>query len=158
MHVARENCGANSPSEFSNLFDLEQREPAAHRFLSSDCNSLGGVVSEFGIHCMLLAHQQIGLTVLAFYADRQALPNAFFCAFSVLRTAQIVGDVAGHIKHFALDDDFLPLHGWTLDDDLLPLRERMPSALREIQPKRGYARQDNYRGCNLQQPGGAPAS
>src|SRR6266480_4331041 len=32
----------------------------------------------------------------------------------------------------------------------------MPSALREIQPNRGYARQDNYRGCNLQQPGGCP--
>src|SRR4030095_2494245 len=121
-----------------------------------DCNSLSGVVSEFRVHCLLLAHQQIDLTILTFYPNRQALPNALSCTFSVLRTAQIVGDVAGHIQHFALDDDFLPLHGWTLDDDLLPLHEWMPSALREIQPKRGYARQDNYRRCNLQQPGGRP--
>src|SRR4030095_16683202 len=136
-------CGSlRSPSGFPNLFDLEQREPVAHGFHSSDCNSLSGVVSEFRVHWLFLAHQQIDLTVLAFYADRQAPPNARFCAFSVLRTAQIVGDVAGHIKHFALDDDFLPLYGGTLDDDLLPLREWMPSALREIQPKRGYARQD----------------
>jgi hypothetical protein len=127
-----------SPSEFANLFDLEQREPVAHSFLSSDCNSLGGVVSEFGVHWLGLAHQQIGLTVLTLYPDRQALPNARFCAFSVLRTTQIVGDVAGHIQHFALDDDFLPLH------------KLMSSALRQIQPNRGYARHDNYRGCKLQ--------
>jgi len=31
--------------------------------------------------------------------------------------AQIVGDVAGHIQHLALDDDFLPLHGWTLENE-----------------------------------------
>jgi hypothetical protein len=46
-----------SASEFPNLFDLEQREPVAHSFLSSDCNRLGGVVSEFGVHCLLLTHQ-----------------------------------------------------------------------------------------------------
>src|SRR4029450_13148038 len=127
-----------SPSEFANLFDFELREPVAHSFLSSDCNSLGGVVSEFGVNWLRLAHQQIGLTVLTFYTNRQALPNAIFCTFSVLRTAQIVGDVAGHIQHFALDDDFLPLH------------KLMSSALRQIHPNRGYARQDNYRGCKLQ--------
>src|SRR4030095_414686 len=138
-----------SPSEFANLFDLEQREPVAHSFLSSDCNSFGSVVSEFGVHWLGLAHQQIGLTVLTFYPDRQALSNARFSAFSVLRTAQIVGDVAGHIQHFALDDDLSPLHGWMLDNDFLPLHKLMSSALRQIEPNRGYAGQDNYRGCKL---------
>src|SRR4029453_2044632 len=139
-----------SPPEFANLLALEQREPVAHSFLSSDRNSLSGVVSQFAVHWLCLAHKYIGLTVLTFYPDRQALPNAIFCTFSVLRTAQIVGNVAGHIQHFALDDDLLPLHGWTLDDDFLPLHKLMSSALRQIEPNRGYAGQDNYRGCKLQ--------
>src|SRR4030095_14718562 len=99
-----------SPSEFANLFDFELREPVAHSFLSSDCYSRGGRVSELGVNWLRLAHQQIGLTVLTFYADRQALPNAIFCTFSVLRTAQIVGDVTGRIKHFALEHDFRPVY------------------------------------------------
>src|SRR5262245_13820144 len=127
-----------SPSEFSNLFDLEQREAIAHGFLSFDCNSLRGVVSEFRVDCLLLAHQQISLAVLTLYPDRQAFSNAIFGALSVLWTAPFVGDIAGHIQYFAFDDDFLTL------------RERTPFALPQIQPDCGNPCQEDDRRCKLQ--------
>jgi hypothetical protein len=84
-------CPRRSLSEFPNLFYLKQREASALRFDSPDCNGLGGVISEFSVYWLLLADQQIGLTVLTFQPDWQALPNACFCAFSVLRPAKIMG-------------------------------------------------------------------
>ena len=40
----RENYGADPPSEFSNLFDSEQREPTADSCPPSDCHRLAGVI------------------------------------------------------------------------------------------------------------------
>jgi hypothetical protein len=55
-----------SPSGLPDLFDPKQREPVAHSFPSSNCNSLGGVVSEFGVQWVRLAYQQVDLTVFTF--------------------------------------------------------------------------------------------
>src|SRR6266446_1367427 len=126
------------PLEFPNLFDLEKRKPGPRSCVACDCNRLGRVVSQFVVHCLLLTDQQIGFTVLAFYPNWQALTNTVSCALSVLWTARILGDVAGHIKHFTPNDDFLPLHEWRA------------SALRQIKPNRGYACQNNYRYCKAQ--------
>ena len=58
-----------------NLFNLELCEPVAYSFFSSDCNSLSGVVSEFGVHWLRFAHQQIGLAVLTSFLSRPAGPS-----------------------------------------------------------------------------------
>src|SRR5439155_21759499 len=87
-------------SEFPNLFDLQLRESVAHGFLSSDCNDLGGVIRELGIHRVSSPTcQQIDFTVFTFYPDRQAASDAVACASSVFGAAQIVGDVASTSEH-----------------------------------------------------------
>jgi hypothetical protein len=95
-------------SQFPNFFDLKLREAVSHGLPSFDCYGLGSIVRHLGVNGMAdFAGQQIHLSILSFDSGGQTASDAVSGAFGVIGTAQVVGDVASHIEHFASDENFL---------------------------------------------------
>src|SRR5256886_16619010 len=106
-------------SQFPNFFDLKLREAVSHGLPSFDCYSLGSVVRHLGVDRLAdFASQQIHLSILSFDSSGQTASDAVSGALGVIGTAQVIGDVASHIEHFASHENFLRA------------RERMVAALR----------------------------
>jgi hypothetical protein len=83
-------------------------------------------------------NQEIDLPISSLDAGWQTLLDAVLSTLSMVRSAHVVGNVTGHIKYFALDDD------------LVPLNKPLTFALPQIQRNSGYACRDDYRRCKLQ--------
>src|SRR5262245_26423552 len=72
------------------------------------------------------AGQQIYLSILSFDSSRLPTSDAYSCAFGVIGTAQVGGDVTSHIEHFASHENFLRT------------QDRMVAALRPFHQKRSH--------------------
>src|SRR5438552_9123682 len=98
----RRRCENPRLSKFPNLFDLKLRETIANAFLTFNRNNLSSVICQFSVDRVSgLASQQVNLAILTLYPNRQPIPDADSCALGVVRTTQVVGNVARHIEHFA---------------------------------------------------------
>ena len=119
------------PSQFANFFDLKLREAVSHGLPSFDCYNLGSVARHLGVYRMAeFASQQIHLSILGFDSGRLPASDTHSRTFGMIRTAQVVSDVAGHIEHFAGHDNFLRARGRTM------------AALRPLHHQQGYTCRD----------------
>ena len=97
------------PSQFPNFFDLKLREAVSHGLPSFDCYNLGSVARHLGVYRMAeFASQQIHLSILRFDSSGQTASDAVSGALGMLGTAQVVGDVASQIEHFAGHENLVP--------------------------------------------------
>src|SRR5262245_31508855 len=102
--ASRRERGSQSP----NFFDLKLREAVSNGLFAFDCYNLCGVLRQLRVDRMAgFAGQQIYLSILSFESSRLSASNAYSRALGVIWTAQVGGDVASHIKHFASHHNFL---------------------------------------------------